>query len=97
MSKLFVGNIPHTFKETDIAQWIESFGFAVESVEIIRDRTTGTPRGFGFVLLKDAERSAEAIRQTNGQRMGGRIITVNTATPLTSTGAGWRARNQRAS
>ena len=82
MSKLFLGNIPHASTEQEIASWVESFGFAVESVEIIRDRTTGGPRGFGFVLLKAEVRSSEAIEKMNGQRMGGRPLTVNEAKPL---------------
>ena len=82
MSKLFLGNIPHTSTEQEIAFWVESFGFPVESVEIIRDKFTGSPRGFGFVLLKAEERSREAIEKMNGQRLAGRPLTVNEAKPL---------------
>jgi RNA recognition motif-containing protein len=57
MSKLFVGNIPFTAADADLQEWVESQGFPVESAEIIRDRTTGIPRGFGFVLLREESRS----------------------------------------
>lgn len=90
MEKIFLGNIPNAFTETDIAQWIESFGFEVHVVEIIRDHATGAPRGFGFATLKE-ERSSQAIQQMNGERLGGRVITVSSATPLAS-----RASERRA-
>ena len=82
MAKLFVGNIPHSFSEINIAQWFESAGFGVESVEIVKDRSTGNPRGFGFITLKEGVRPSEAIQQLNGQRMAGRLVTVNDATPI---------------
>jgi cold-inducible RNA-binding protein len=91
MAKLFFGNIPHSFSEQNIAQWVESFGYPVETVEIIRDRSTGNPRGFGFVVLKDGGHAREAIQQSNGERMDGRTITVNEATRRADTGSPFRA------
>ena len=70
MPKLFVGNIPH-----------ESQGFQVESAQIIRDRSTGQSRGFGFVVLNEEWKLKDAINALNGQRMGGRVLTVNEALP----------------
>ena len=84
MEKIFLGNIPNAFTETDIAQWIESFGFEVHRVEIIRDHATGTPRGFGFATLTEDGRSSQAIEQMNGERLGSRVITVSAATPMAS-------------
>ena len=82
MSKLFLGNIPHASTKQEIASWVESFGFPVESVQIIRDRATGGPRGFGFVLLKAEGRSSEAIEKMNGKLLAERSLTVNEAKPL---------------
>ena len=83
MPKLFFGNIPHASSEMDIQQWVESRGFLVEFVEIIYDRVTGKPRGFGFVTLADKSTNLQAaIAVLNGRRMEGRILTVNEATPL---------------
>src|SRR5215813_7509207 len=83
MPKLFLGNIPHALSESQVQDWIESQGFRVESVEVIYDRTTGKPRGFGFASLNDDADVQRAINALNGQRMEGRVITVNRATPLT--------------
>jgi cold-inducible RNA-binding protein len=82
MLKLFVGNIPHAAAEADLQEWVESLGFPVESAEIIRDRSTGTPRGFGFVLLREQSQVKEAIQLLNGQSMRGRRMTVGEAAPL---------------
>ena len=83
MPKLFIGNIPHASSEQELQQWIESHGFRVQSTEVIYDRATGKPRGFGFVNLTDDTEVQKAIAVMNGQRMDGRVLTVNTATPLT--------------
>jgi len=82
MQKIFVGNIPHVSSDTDLQQWVESQGFPVESAQIIRDRSTGMSRGFGFVVLNEEWKIKEAINALNGQRMGGRVLTVNEAVPM---------------
>jgi RNA recognition motif-containing protein len=90
MQKLFIGNIPHASSELELRQWVESQGFRVEAVELIYDRTTGKPRGFGFVNLSDESDVQKAIALMNGRRMDGRVLTVNKATPL----AGRPGQNQ---
>jgi cold-inducible RNA-binding protein len=82
MPKLFIGNIPNASSELEIQKWVESHGFRVESVEVIYDRATGKPRGFGFVSLSDEADIQRAITALNGRRMEGRVLTVNKATPL---------------
>jgi cold-inducible RNA-binding protein len=82
MARIFIGNIPHGSTESDLQQWVESFGFTVESTVVIRDRSTGQSRGFGFVALKDQHPVDTVITALNGQRMLGRILTVNQAAPL---------------
>lgn len=81
MSRLFVGNIPHSSSDADLKTWLEDQGFPVEAVQIIRDRSTGLSRGFGFVILKEEAILKDVISLLNGQRMGGRILTVNEALP----------------
>ena len=87
MQKLFVGNIPHASSETDLQQWVESQGYPVDSAQIIRDRSTGQSRGFAFVVLHEEWKIKEAIAALNGQRMGGRVLTVNEALPQTRSAA----------
>src|SRR5215510_6219863 len=83
MPKLFIGNIPHASSEMELRQWVESRGFRVESAEVIYDRVTGKSRGFGFVTLIEQSNVQTAVSVLNGRRMGGRVLTVNEATPLT--------------
>jgi RNA recognition motif-containing protein len=99
--KLFVGNLPHASGDTQLREWIEARGFVVETVDIVRDRSTGQSRGFGFVVLKNHSRIEQAITALNGQRMNGRILTVNRAVPESprdvALGRGpgaWRDRNR---
>jgi len=83
MSRLFVGNIPHACNDTDLQAWLEQQGLAVDSVQIIRDRTTGHSRGFGFVQLKSAVEVRGIIEKLNGQKLAGRVLTVGEAVPKT--------------
>ena len=94
MPKLFIGNIPHASSDTELQEWVESQGFQVESAQIIRDRSTGQSRGFGFVVLNEEWKLKDAINALNGQRMGGRVLTVNEALPQTTR---WDGREQRPS
>jgi len=82
MGKLFIGNIPHVLSESDLRQWVESHGFLIQSMEIIRDRSTGESRGYGFVVLKEEWKVTDAIAVLNGRRLHGRALTVNQAVPL---------------
>ena len=97
MQKLFIGNIPHGSSEMELQQWVESQGFEVESAQIIRDRSTGMSRGFGFVVLNEEWNVKQAISALNGQRMGGRVLTVNVAVPQSprSDGLNFGQRNSR--
>jgi cold-inducible RNA-binding protein len=79
--KLFVGNLSFQTTETDITTAFESFG-PVESVSIITDRDTGRSKGFGFVVMTDADGADKAIAQLNGSQLDGRALTVNEAKPM---------------
>jgi RNA recognition motif-containing protein len=79
MPKLFIGNIPHTASEIELKDWVEAHGFKVESAQTIRDRSTGQSRGFGFVVVSDGLNAKDVIAALNGQRMGGRVLTVSEA------------------
>jgi cold-inducible RNA-binding protein len=84
MSRLFVGNIPFACTENDLHQWFEAQGYEVTQVELIQDKLTGQPRGFGFVELRVAWKTEDAIRNLHQKDFGGRKLTVNMATPIGS-------------
>ena len=50
---IFVGNLAFSATEQDVRQLFEPYG-AVDTIKIITDRDTGSPRGFGFVDMPDS-------------------------------------------
>jgi RNA recognition motif-containing protein len=49
---IFVGNLAFSATDLDLRQLFESYG-AVDKVNIVMDRDTGSSRGFGFVEMPD--------------------------------------------
>jgi RNA recognition motif-containing protein len=86
MKKIYVGNLPFSATEDELRRLFSQHG-TVESVSVITDRTTGQPRGFGFVEMSAAD-ADKAIKSLNGQDMGGRSLNVNEARPRESGGGG---------
>jgi cold-inducible RNA-binding protein len=82
MTSIYVGNLAHSATEDDLRQAFEQYG-TVSSVNIIKDRETGRPRGFAFVDMPDGAQANEAIKQLNLREISGRSITVNEARPKT--------------
>ena len=87
---IFVGNLPYEADERDLLATFEPFG-VVASVNIVRDRTTGRSRGFGFVNMIDRDEGALAITSTDGKELRGRTLKVAEARPRPPRqgGAGW--------
>jgi RNA recognition motif-containing protein len=83
MKNLYVGNMERTTTEQDLRTAFGIYG-PVELVTIITDRTTGTPRGFGFVEMSADKDAQEAILGLNGSLMAGRTIVVGEAHPKTN-------------
>ena len=85
--KLFVGNLSYDATEQDVRTAFEAYG-EVLSVSLIMDRTTGRPRGFGFVEMPDGGAGKTAVEALNLSEINGRAITVNEARPRTEGGRG---------
>ena len=79
-SKLFVGNLPFSVTENDLQDAFSAHGTVVEAT-LMMDRTTGRPRGFGFVTMNTPEEAQKAIAALHGAQLGGRALTVNIARP----------------
>ena len=86
-TKLYVGNLPYETTETDLQALFEAAG-QVTTINIVRDRTTGQPRGFAFVEMSDAASAQRAITGLDQHQLGGRNLTVNEARPKTDRGGG---------
>lgn len=86
---LFVGNLAYRATEEMVRSLFEQIG-EVESINIIMDRDTGRPRGFGFVKMVRDEDAARAVEELNGRPFLERALIVNEARPREGGGGGPR-------
>ena len=75
--KIYVGNLPFSANSDEVRELFAAHG-NVLNVDLINDRETGRPRGFGFVEMEDAD-ADKAIEAINGTEFGGRTLNVNVA------------------
>ncbi len=78
MKKVFVGNLDFYATEDELRKLFATYG-PVERVDIIKDRDTGQPRGFGFVEMANTADGDRAIAELNGRIFGDRALNVNEA------------------
>jgi RNA recognition motif-containing protein len=91
MKNIFVGNLSFGTTEDALRSLFEAYG-VVERVNIVTDRDTGQPRGFGFVEMTNDAEGEKAIAALNGRELGGRDLNVNEARPKSDrTGGGNRS------
>ena len=79
-TKLFVGNLSFNTTENDLQDAFAAHGTVVEA-NLMMDRMTGKPRGFGFITMSTPEEAQKAISALNGTELDGRALTVNIARP----------------
>ena len=79
-AKLYVGNLSYETTEDDLRSLFTQAG-TVNEVALIKDRDTGSSKGFAFVTMNSQEEANKAIEQFNGQNLGNRALTVNIARP----------------
>ncbi|HET6464551.1 MAG TPA: RNA-binding protein [Nitrospiria bacterium] len=92
--KIFAGNLSRDVMDEDLRQAFETFG-KVESATVIKDKFTGTSRGFGFVEMPSSTEAQAAIDGMNGKELKGRAINVNEARPREERGGGGGRRDER--
>ncbi|TXT41530.1 MAG: RNA-binding region RNP-1 [Comamonadaceae bacterium] len=80
-NKLYVGNLPYSFRDEDLQQAFAAHG-SVTSAKVMMERDTGRSKGFGFVEMGDDAQAQNAIAAMNGQQFGGRGLVVNEARPM---------------
>src|SRR5689334_11914129 len=79
-TKLFVGNLSFNTTENDLQDAFAAHGTVVEA-NLMMDRASGRPRGFGFITMSTPEEAQKAIEAMNGKELDGRALTVNVARP----------------
>ena len=80
-NKLYVGNLPYSFRDEDLQQHFGDHG-TVTSAKVMMDRDSGRSKGFGFVEMANEAQAQAAISGLNGQQFDGRALTVNEAKPM---------------
>ncbi len=85
-TRLFVGNLSFNATQDQLQALFAAHGNVV-GVDVIKDRFSNRPRGFGFVTMETPEAAEAAIQALNGKELDGRALTVNIA----------RAREERTS
>ena len=86
-AKLFVGNLSFNVTENDLQDAFAAHGTVIEA-NLMMDRATGRPRGFGFVTMSTPEEAQKAIEALHGKELAGRALTVNIARPREERPAG---------
>ena len=76
--RLYVGNLSFEATSEDLQEIFSEIG-TVEDAIIVTRPGGGRPRGFGFVTMATEAEGEEAIRQLDGQEVGGRALKVNVA------------------
>jgi RNA recognition motif-containing protein len=79
-TKLYVGNLSYETTEVDLRSLFTEAG-TVNEVAVIKDRDTGSSKGFAFVTMNTPEEANKAIEQFNGKNLGSRELKVNLAKP----------------
>ncbi len=85
--KIYVGNLSYDVTEEELRQEFVAFG-EVESVNIITDKYSGRPKGFGFVEMLSVSEGQAAITGLNGKTLKERTLNVNAARPRTENRGG---------
>ena len=78
--KIYVGNLSYEVTEEELRQEFMAFG-EVTSANIITDKFSGRPKGFGFVEMATKSEAEAAITGLNGKTIKERTIVVNEARP----------------
>jgi len=80
---IYVGNLPLELTEDELRQEFSAFG-QVKSVSLINDKYTGSkqPRLYAFVEMDSKPEAEAAVFNLKGKEIGGRVIEVISALPL---------------
>lgn len=76
--KIFVGGLSWQTTEESLRYHFEQYG-AVVSVEVMRDRVTGDPRGFAFVVFQDVETVDLVMKDQGRHEINHKLVDVKRA------------------
>jgi cold-inducible RNA-binding protein len=85
--KLFIGNLSFITSEDGLRALLAQAG-TVNSLELIKDRSTGESKGFAFAVMSSQADAAKATQMFNGYTLDDREIKVGPARAREETGHG---------
>ncbi|RPI88188.1 MAG: RNA-binding protein [Chloroflexi bacterium] len=77
-TKLYIGNLSPITTAEDLRYLFSSVGMVV-SVELIKDRNTGKPKGYAFVEMVSQGDTGKAVSEFNNYNLDQRQIKVSVA------------------
>ena len=80
VTKLYIGNLSYDTTEEKLRELLSQAG-TVSTVDMIKDRDTGNPKGFAFVEMASQAEAEKAISMFNEKNLDDRMIKVNIARP----------------
>ena len=92
-AKLYVGNLSYSTSEEELRTLFTQAG-TVASIAVIKDRDSGTSKGFGFIEMSSEAEAQKAISMFSEYKLGDRALLVNLAKPrVERSGGGGRGRS----
>lgn len=85
--RVFIGGLPYYLTEEQVRELMGSFG-AIKTFTLVKDKDTGTSKGYGFCEYEDPSVTDIACAGMHGMKMGDRTLTVRRAnSSMQQTGA----------
>jgi RNA recognition motif-containing protein len=84
---IYVGNLAPNVTEEDLKNFFAEYD-GISGVKIIKDITTGSSKGFGFLDISVQSVGLKAVNELNGKDLNGKKVVVNEARPKTNGGGG---------
>ena len=84
---IYVGNLSWQMTDEDLRTLFEQYG-SVTSAKIVKDKTSGRSKGFGFVEMPEDGEAQNALTSLYESEVLGRKIIVNEAQPKPQGGGG---------
>jgi len=77
--KIYIGNLEYSTTEDEVRAIMEENGITPDSINFIKDKYSGRPKGFGFAEFSSPEDAQKAIDLLNGKEINGRTLKVSKA------------------